>query len=194
MRSDPPVAMLRGMTPRCTVRPVRAHEWREARALRLAALADEAAPVAFLTSYAEAAARPDGFWQDQTRGSSVDAGPGATSRLFVAEVEDGEWVGSVVALVEQAGDTDAGGGAVEEPGGYVAAVYLAPAHRGRGVLGDLLAAATGWLRDQGLTRARLFVHTENPRAARAYEKAGFRATGVQITAVNGPELEMETAL
>lgn len=182
------------MTSGYAVRPVRAHEWREARALRLAALSDEAAGVAFLTTLADASARPDEAWADQTRASSTDAGPDARSRQFVAVAEDGTWVGSAVALVERAGDTDVGGRPVAAPGGYVAAVYLDPAHRGRGVLADLLAATTGWLREQGLPRARLFVHTENPRARRAYEKAGFRATGVQVTAANGPELEMELPL
>ncbi|SDE23317.1 Protein N-acetyltransferase, RimJ/RimL family [Blastococcus fimeti] len=182
------------MTRQYAVRPVRAYEWREARALRLAALSDEAAPVAFLTSYAEASTRPDNQWQAQTRDSSVDAGPGAAARLFVAETDEGDWVGSVVARVHQGGEPDSGGAAVQHPSGYVAAVYLAPAHRGRGVLADLLAAATGWLREQGLTHARLHVHTENPRARRAYEKAGFVATGAQITAVNGLELEMVRAL
>jgi hypothetical protein len=33
-----------------TIRPVRAHEWREIRALRLDALLDEVAPIAFLDS------------------------------------------------------------------------------------------------------------------------------------------------
>jgi GNAT superfamily N-acetyltransferase len=177
-----------------TVRPVRAHEWREARALWLEALADDTDRVAFLTSSAEAAARPDAYWQEQTQNSSVDAGPDATARLFVAVTGDGGWVGSVVALVERVGDTDVGGVPVDEPAGYVAAVYLAADHRGRGLLAELLAAATGWLRERGLPRARLFVHTENPRARRAYEKAGFVATGAQITAVNGPELEMVRAL
>lgn len=182
------------MTAPYTVRPVRADEWRESRALRLEALADDTARVAFLTSHAEASARPDRYWQDQTRNASVDAGPDATARLFVAVTDDGAWVGSVVALVEQHGEADVGGAPVQEPAGYVAAVYLDPGHRGRGLLAELLAAATGWLRERRLPRARLFVHTENPRAIRAYEKAGFRATGVQITAVNGPELEMATAL
>ena len=59
---------------------------------------------------------------------------------------------------------------------------------------EVESPATGWLRERGLARARLFVHTENPRARRAYEKAGFVATGAQITAVNGPELEMVRAL
>ena len=182
------------MTAPYRVRPVRAHEWREARALRLAALSDEAAPVAFLTTYDDAAARPDEFWREQTQASSVDAGEEARARLFVAVTAVGDWVGSAVARVERVGDTDAGGAVVEDPSGYVAAVYLAPGHRGRCVLDDLLAAATDWLRERGLSRVRLYVHTENPRARRAYEKAGFVATGARITAVNGPELEMVKAL
>ena len=182
------------MTAPYTVRPVRAHEWREARALRLAALSDEVAPVAFLTTYDDAATRPDEFWQEQTRSSSLDAGDAARARLFVAVTATGDWVGSLVALVQRMGDTDSAGAVVEDPGGFVAAVYLDPGHRGRGVLAQLLAAATDWLREQGLPRARLYVHEENPRARRAYEKAGFVATGVQITAVNGPELEMALPL
>lgn len=185
---------MRAMTTRYAVRAVRAHEWREARALRLAALSDEAAAVAFLTTYAEASTRSDDFWADQTHASSVDAGEGAGARLFVAVTTTGDWVGSVVALVHQGDDADSGGAGVEEASGYVAAVYVAPEHRGRGVLADLLAAATDWLRERGLARARLHVHTANPRARRAYEKAGFVATGVQVTAVNGPELEMELPL
>lgn len=38
-----------------TVRPLRAHEWREARTLRLAALQDDAARIAFLESHDEGA-------------------------------------------------------------------------------------------------------------------------------------------
>jgi hypothetical protein len=109
------------VTPPYAVRPVRADEWRESRALRLEALA------------------ADEHWQEQARSSSVDAGPDATARLFVAVTADGDWVGSVVALVERDGDGDVGGGLVSDP-------------------------------------------------------AGFVATGAQITAVNGPELEMEKPL
>ena len=51
-----------------------------------------------------------------------------------------------------------------------------------------------WWRERGLSGARLHVHVDNGRARRAYEKAGFVATGVRITAVNGPELEMAKPL
>ncbi|MGZ4669083.1 MAG: hypothetical protein ACXVX3_11220, partial [Blastococcus sp.] len=71
------------------IRPVHAHEWREVKALRLLALSDEVAPMAFLDSYAEASTRPDEFWQDRARGSSVEAGPAAGARQSVAITEDG---------------------------------------------------------------------------------------------------------
>jgi RimJ/RimL family protein N-acetyltransferase len=177
-----------------TVRPVRAHEWREARALRLAALSDEAAPVAFLTTYDDAAARPDGYWREQTQTSSIDAGEEARVRQFVAISEDGAWVGTAVALVEEVGQRDYAGSVVDRPGGAVVGVYLRPEHRGRGVMEDVLGAVAGWLRARGLPRARLDVHADNARARRLYEKAGFRATGREFTSSIGPEIEMETAL
>lgn len=182
------------MTPAYSVRPVRAHEWREVRASRLAALSDEVAAMAFLESYDDAAAQPDEFWQDRARNSSLDAGGTARARQFVAVAEDGSWVGTTVALVERVGDAAVGGAVVEEAVGHLVAVHVAPGHRGRGLLADLFAAATDWLRDQGLPRARLFVHVDNARAQRAYEKAGFRATDVRITTVAGHELEMELTL
>ncbi len=182
------------MTPGYTVRPVRAHEWREVKALRLTALRDDAAPIAFLETYDDAASRPDEFWRDRTRGSSLDAGDDAAVRQFAAATDDGTWVGTATVLVERAGDVDFAGAVVPESGGHVVGVFLHPAHRGRGLLGDLLGAATDWARERGLPRARLHVHADNGRAQRAYEKAGFVATGARITAVNGPELEMAKAL
>ncbi len=49
------------------VRPIRGDEWREIRALRLKALKDEDAPLAFVESYEEGAAQPDEFWQGAHR-------------------------------------------------------------------------------------------------------------------------------
>jgi len=176
------------------VRPVRADEWNEIKALRLVALSDEVAPLAFLESHAEAAARPDAFWQERARASSVDAGPNAGARQFVAVTVDGTWVGTAVALVERAGDRDFADSIIETSGGHLVGVYLHPDHRGRGVLGDLVAAATGWLHDLGLDRVRLYCHEDNGRARRAYEKAGFAPTGARVTSVVGPEIEMAMTL
>lgn len=176
------------------VRPVRAHEWREARALRLAALSDDAAPVAFLTTYDDAAARPDEYWQQQTQASSLDAGEEAFARQFVAISEDGTWVGAAVALVEEVGERNYAGSVIDHRGGAVVGVYLRPEHRGHGVMEDVLDAVADWLRARGLPRARLNVHADNARARRLYEKAGFRATGAQLSSSIGPEIEMATDL
>jgi GNAT superfamily N-acetyltransferase len=182
------------VTAKYEIRPVRADEWRKIKALRLRALSDEAAPMAFLESYAEASTRPDGFWQDRARGSSLEAGPGAGARQFVAVTEDGDWVGTAVALVEKAGDVDFLGAVIERSGGCVVGVFLCPGHRGRGVIGSLFLAVTDWLRETGVDHVRLYVHADNARAQRSYEKSGFRPTGRRISGLIGPEIEMAMTL
>jgi GNAT superfamily N-acetyltransferase len=182
------------MTPQYSVRAVRAHEWRQIKALRLQALTDEAAPIAFLESHDDAAARPDTFWQDRARGAAVDAGPDADARQFVAVTDDGGWVGTAVALVEKAGDVDFHGAVIAETGGHVVGVYVAPEHRGRGVIDSLLDAATDWLRQLGLGRARLNVHADNVRAQRSYARSEFLPTGARLIGTIGPEIEMSRTL
>jgi GNAT superfamily N-acetyltransferase len=171
-----------------------AHEWRQVKALRLLALSDEVAPMAFLDSYAEASTRPDEFWQDRTRGSSVEAGPAAGARQFVAITEDGDWVGTAGGLVEKAGDEDFEGGVVTRAGGHVVGVFLCPDHRGRGVLGRLFQAVTDWLRESGLAHVRLYVHANNLRAQRAYAKLAFTPTGKHVSGSIGTEIEMVCTL
>jgi RimJ/RimL family protein N-acetyltransferase len=176
------------------IRAVHAHEWRQVKALRLLALSDEAAPIAFLESYAESAARPDEFWQDRARGSSVEAGPGAGARQFVAVTDDRDWVGTAVALIENPGDVDLAGTQVMAAGGHVVGVFLRPEHRGSGVLGRLFGALTDWLRESDQDRVRLHVHEDNVRARRAYEKLGFTPTGTRVSGSIGTEIEMARAL
>jgi GNAT superfamily N-acetyltransferase len=176
------------------IRPVHASEWRQIKALRLRALSDEAAPIAFLDSYADASTRPDGFWQDRARGSSVEAGQEAGARQFVAVTVAGEWAGTAVALVEKAGAVDFEGAVVDKPGGHVVGVFLCPEHRGRGVLERLFRSLTDWLREIGLDHVRLYVHEENVRARRAYEKLGFQPTGTHVAGSIGTEIEMAMTL
>lgn len=176
------------------IRPIRAHEWREVRALRLTALKDETAPLAFVESYQEGDAQPDEFWQTRAQGSSSDAGPGAGACQFVAIADDGTWVGTSVALIENAGEQDFEGKTIEQPGGHVVGVFLQPEHRGKGVIGGLLDATMDWLRQRDLTRVRLYVHADNIRARRAYEKAGFTATERSFHGSLGPEIEMARIL
>lgn len=176
------------------IRPIRAHEWREVRALRLKALKDEIAPLAFVESYEEGAAQPDEFWQARAQGSSNDAGPQAGACQFVAIADDGTWVGTSVALIEKAGEQDFEGKTIERSGGHVVGVFLQPEHRGKGVIGNLLDATLDWMRQRRLTRVRLYVHADNVGARRAYEKAGFTATGRSFHGSLGLEIEMARAL
>jgi ribosomal protein S18 acetylase RimI-like enzyme len=176
-------------TERYTVRRVRADEWREARDLRLEALADPAAPVAFLETRETASARPDAFWQDRTR--TAARGDGVVQVVAVAD--DGTWVGTVTGLLEEAGSGDVAGGDVERRQVHLVAVYLDPAHRGRGLLGRLVDEAVAWGRERGAEQVRLFVHRDNPRARAAYRRLGFARTGRGFTSETGRELEMVLA-
>lgn len=57
--------------------------------------------------------------------------------------------------------------------GYVSDVYTAPAWRGRGVAGRLLAAIEAHLRGAGVVRMRIGALANNDSAIRAYRKHGF---------------------
>jgi GNAT superfamily N-acetyltransferase len=166
------------------IRSIRADEWPAVKALRLAALQDPVAPIAFLESYEEAAARPDSYWRERAAG----AAEGTTERQqFVAEGPDGEWAGSLTVLVEKAGTHDPFGGAVEESQGHVVGVFVRDGQRGNGLIGALLDAALEWSWGLGLERVRLFVHERNSRAEAAYRKAGFVPTGATAAVPGNPE-------
>ena len=173
-----------------TIRPIRASEWREVRALRLAGLEDDAAPLAFVESYDEGVAMPDSFWIDRAAGSSVDAGPAAGARQFVAVADDDGWVGTSVVIVESAGEKDFEGRTVESSGGHVVGVFIEPRHRGSGLVERLFEASLDWAQERGLSRVRLYVHAENRRAKDAYRKCGFEPTGVRLDGALGQEIEM----
>ncbi|MFV2119871.1 GNAT family N-acetyltransferase, partial [Streptomyces sp. Act-28] len=120
------------------VRPVRAGEWREVRELRLTALRDPVAPLAFLDSYEAAAARPESYWRERTGRAAEGSG---TGRQVVAVAPDGRWVGSVTALVERRGEEVLFGEVPEVDQVHLVGVYLRPEARGVGVAERLLRAA-----------------------------------------------------
>ncbi|QES42441.1 GNAT family N-acetyltransferase [Streptomyces venezuelae] len=165
------------------VRTVRADEWPQVRELRLAALRDPAAPVAFLETYEEAAAKPDSFWQERAAG----AASGSAVRQFVAEDADGVWVGSVTVLVEEAGADDVFGGVIEQRQAHVVGVFVRPEHRGSGATEALFDAAVGWAWGlDGLERVRLYVHEGNPRAQAFYRRFGFVRSGEVVPVPGDP--------
>lgn len=177
-------------------RAVRADEWPLARQLRLDALQDPAAGVAFHESYEDAVARPDVFWQNRTVAAAEDGG--GQVRQFVAESPEGTWVGTVTVLVECSGDDTRFGDAAAVDQGHLVAVFVRPEVRGTGVTDALFREAVAWawsLSGPRLERVRLHVHENNPRAAAFYRRFGFLPSGVSVPAPGGPgERELEYVL
>lgn len=140
------------------VRRIRADDWPLLRDVRLRALADS--PTAFATTHAEAAVRPDEFWQDR----AMLGGEASTESMFVAEV--GERFAGLAGCY-----TDGDG----VP--HVISVWVEPEQRGSGLADALFDAVEGWARDAGLSLVTLWVNVANPRAIRFYERRGYRPTG-----------------
>ncbi|GHH87838.1 N-acetyltransferase [Streptomyces sulfonofaciens] len=152
--------------------------------LRLAALRDPMAPLAFLESYEEASAKTDLFWQRRV----LDAVKGKTSRQFVAEAPDAALSGTVTVLVEEPGTADHYGTVVKERQGHVVGVFVRPERRGQGLIQALLDAALEWAWSlEGLDRIRLFVDERNTHAERVYLRAGFVHSGHSAAAPGGAD-------
>ncbi|GGK91665.1 GNAT family N-acetyltransferase [Streptomyces flaveus] len=166
------------------IRSIRADEWPAVKELRLAGLRDPVAHLAFLETYEEAVAKPDGFWQERAAGAAEGV---AERRQFVAEEGDGRWVGSVVVLVEEAGVEGTFGGVSEVRQGHLVGVFVRPEARGVGLTERLFAHALEWAWEAaGVERVRLFVHERNARAEGFYRKIGFVPTGKTVPVPGDP--------
>ena len=58
--------------------------------------------------------------------------------------------------------------------GYIGFMYVKPTHRGQGVSQMILGVLSDWFKIHDIEEVRLTVYEKNPRAVRAYEKAGFK--------------------
>jgi RimJ/RimL family protein N-acetyltransferase len=173
------------------MRVVRADEWEKVRELRLAALRDPVANLAFLETYEEGLARPESFWKERTANAAED-GPGAV-RQFVAEAPDGRWVGTATVLLERAGAETYFGDVPKTDQTHVVGVYVRDEARGSGVIDALFAAAAEWswsLTDPRIERVRLYAHVDNERARAVYRRIGFETDGVPV-ALPGSEVAHE---
>ncbi|MFJ8489911.1 GNAT family N-acetyltransferase [Streptomyces sp. NPDC094038] len=159
------------------VRAIRADEWEAVKRLRLVALRDPVADIAFLETYDDALGRPDSFYRERAARSAEEP---SDARQFVAVAADGEWAGTATVLIEEAGTTDWAGFPVERRQGHVVGVFVRPGHRGSGLIKALFDAGVAWARERGSERARLLVHEDNPRAQGAYRKVGFVPSGVTV--------------
>ncbi|MFC9794539.1 GNAT family N-acetyltransferase [Streptomyces sp. NPDC057695] len=173
-----------------SIRVIRADDWERAREIRLAALRDPVAPLAFLETYETAVGHPDSFWRERTEGAS-ETGAG-TVRQFVAEAADGRWVGTISLLVERPADEVRFGEPAKVGQTHVVGVYVRPEARGTGVIDALFRAGVewSWSLAEPVERVRLYVHEDNARAAAFYRRFGFAETGARV-AVPGQETAME---
>lgn len=145
------------------VRRVRPEDAARMRALRLEMLAD--APLAFLETIADAAARPHAEYAARIAATSA----GTAIAQFVAD-PGGRFAGHAGGTVSPS-----------EPGlTVVYAVYVTPAWRGSGVLADLVDAVAAWSRACGRPELMMEVVVGNDRAYRAYQRLGFVDTGVRV--------------
>jgi GNAT superfamily N-acetyltransferase len=154
------------------------------RSIRIEALGDPVAHIAFLGSRERALAQPPEFWQERTAAVAFSD----SAAQFVAE-SGRDWFGTVTVLIaEPTGSDDAA--ALSRPS--LVAVYVRPSQRGRGVLEAMVDAAAAWAGDAGETELALAleVHEDNLRAQRAYARLGFVPTGRTSRGPNGAEHEM----
>jgi ribosomal protein S18 acetylase RimI-like enzyme len=151
-----------------TIRRVRPDDGPRIRELRLEALRDPMAPVAFLESIETAASRPDEEWSEVAARRST----GDESAQFLAE-RDGVLIGSLGVIVRRAGEPDYFERIPDVDLPTVIGVYVSPSGRGLGVIDALLAAATAFARSRGDRQLTLDVHETNLPAIGAYERAGF---------------------
>ena len=177
------------------IRFIRADEWPAVKELRLRALRDPVADLAYLETYDDAAGRPDSFWQERAARSAEGAPDGSGVRQLVAEGPDGLWIGTLTVLVEEAGTTDWAGFAVDRRQGHVVGVFVRPEWRGSGLAKALFDAGLEWAWANGAERVRLIVHPENGRALAAYRRVGFVPSGRTVPLVGGPgDHELEYVL
>ncbi|MCU1589859.1 MAG: GCN5-related N-acetyltransferase [Frankiales bacterium] len=141
------------------MRRVTTDDWRDLRTLRLEALADT--PIGFLETLAAAEGEPDGAWQARAARGAVGGD------AFQVMAWDGDRpVANCVSFLR-------------DGAGWLAAVYVAPAYRGKGLLGELVEHCTGWARERAASVLRLEVHEDNARAQAAYRRMGFTETGAR---------------
>lgn len=167
------------------IRRVRAEEWPQVKQLRLEALRDPVAHLAFLETLEEGLARPDELWQKRARDGAV------SDRVCnVMAVAGDAPVGQVVVLITPAREADYMGTTADHPRAGLVGVYIRPEHRGAGLIGRLCDAAAAWAADHGIEALGLYVNEDNARAIAAYRKCGFDLTGGRYVTSHGVDLEM----
>jgi ribosomal protein S18 acetylase RimI-like enzyme len=100
--------------------------------------------------------------------------PPADTALFIAEDADGNPAGFMHLTTDNDYYSDS-------TTGHIADVVVVPGADGRGIGSALIAFAEVWARERGFAMLTLNVFTENRRARRLYEKAGFQEEWIRCT-------------
>lgn len=96
------------------------------------------------------------------------------AEVVVAEI-DGELVGSGYALIKEAKPY-----LKHTHYAYLGFMYVKPQYRGQGVNKAILEALKQWSVSQNIREIRLEVYDENTVAKKAYEKAGFKGSLLEM--------------
>ncbi len=92
-----------------------------------------------------------------------------TDAEVVVAVVDGSVVGSGSAIIKNGNPYNA-----FDRYCFLGFMYVAPAHRGKGVNKLIIEKLTEWSDKKGLKEIRLQVYSDNLPAIKAYEKVGFK--------------------
>ena len=136
------------------IRRIEAADWDVLRDVRLRALQED--PDAFLATHAQESRFSDEQWQG--RAAQTDA-----ASFIVLGTESTE--GLVTGFVDEDPETV-----------FLVSMWVAPALRGDGTAGRLVAHVVDWARERGAKRVSLSVEGHNLRAAQLYERCGFTET------------------
>ena len=140
------------------LRRVREGDAARLRELRLRALRE--ASYAFATTFEEASARPDEYWETWVR-KPVD------EQVTIVAIDGERWVGMASGWLPD-----------QIPGrAWLAQLWVDPGARRAGLGLDLIEAVARWARERGMATLELSVTTNNHAAAALYSRAGFVETG-----------------
>jgi ribosomal protein S18 acetylase RimI-like enzyme len=129
-------------------------DWRVLKRARLEALLDS--PDAFTSSYAEESAWGESEWRRALN-----------TAVWIVARETGRAIGLARSIVEP-----------RRPcARHLESIWVAPAHRRRGVLSEMVHTFAEMYRRSGVTELLLWVLENNQRAQLAYQALGFEPTG-----------------
>ncbi len=141
--------------------------------VRREAIGDLATLVEFVMSEAREAEGIDQTRDNVSRGVKTGLQDSAIARYWVLENDRSEVVGSISAVKEWS----------DWNGGYywwIQSMFIDPEHRGKGLMMLLMDAVRRAAKGERAVELRLYVHSGNERAIRAYHKEGFRDSSYRI--------------